>query len=153
MGNVFVNLGITLDGFMAGPNRSPNNPMGGEAATIHEWLLEQRAFRHHLQLGEGGKTGADNDLAERTFSRIGANIMGKRMFDEGEVAWPEQAPFHCPVFVLTHERREPWPRPGGTTFYFTNESLQRVLQRAREAAGDKDVRISGGRDVVLQYLN
>ena len=87
------------------------------------------------------------------FARIGANIMGKRMFDEGEASWPEEAPFHNPVFVLTHEQRKPWSRPGGTTFYFVNDDLHTVLAKAREAAGEKDVRISGGGDIVAQYLN
>jgi dihydrofolate reductase len=79
--------------------------------------------------------------------------MGKRMFDEGAANWPEQAPFGCPVFVHTHQTRTPWVRPGGTTFYFVQDGLERTLSRAREAAGSKDVRVCGGRDVVLQYLN
>src|SRR5262249_3967186 len=79
------------------------------------------------------------------------NVMGKRMFDEGEAHWPENAPFHGPVFVLTHEKRAPWVRPGGTTFYFVNDGLESALGKAREAAGRKDVRISGGRDTVLAY--
>jgi dihydrofolate reductase len=75
------------------------------------------------------------------------------MFEEGEANWPENAPFHGPVFVLTHEKRQPWVRPGGTTFFFVNDALPRVLEMAREVAGGKDVRVSGGRDVVLQFLN
>jgi dihydrofolate reductase len=115
-------------------------------------MFEQRAFlRAHG--GEGGKTGPDNDVIQHIVDRIGANILGKRMFEEGEANWPEEAPFHKPVFVLTKETRRPWERKGGTTFYFVNESLERTLERAREAAGNKDVRICGGRDVVLQYLN
>jgi len=153
MSKVFVDLGITLDGFVAGTNRGPDNPLGDGGATIHEWLYPLRAFRRHLSLGDDGDTGPDNLLVEQLIGRIGANIMGKCMFDEGAANWPEQAPFHCPVFVLTKEKCAPWSRPGGTTFYFVNESLERVLARAREVAGDKDVRISGGRDVVVQYLN
>jgi dihydrofolate reductase len=79
--------------------------------------------------------------------------MGKRMFDQGEVSWPEEAPFHTPVYVLTHEKREPWVRPAGTTFYFVNDGPERALERARESAGSRDVRISGGADVIQQYLN
>jgi dihydrofolate reductase len=153
MSKVFVQLGISVDGYMAGPNRSPKNPMGDRKGSLHQWIFEQKAFREHLSIPGPGKTGPDNDWVAHTFARIGANIMGKRMFDEGEAAWPEKAPFGNPVFVLTHEKREPWPRPGGTTFYFVNEPLESVLSKAREAAGSKDVRISGGRDVVLQYLN
>jgi dihydrofolate reductase len=75
------------------------------------------------------------------------------MFDGGERGWPEEAPFHTPVFVLTHEKRKPWPRPGGTTFYFVNDGAERALALAREAAGDRDIRISGGANVIQQYLN
>ncbi|HUH55799.1 MAG TPA: dihydrofolate reductase family protein, partial [Rhodanobacter sp.] len=94
-----------------------------------------------------------NDLVRQTAERSGANIMGKRMFDQGESAWPEEAPFHTPVYVLTHEKREPWVRPGGTTFHFVNDGPQRALELARESAGSRDIRISGGADVIQQYLN
>lgn len=153
MSKVFVHLGMSLDGFMAGPNRGPANPLGDAGLSIHDWLFKQRAFRRHLSLGDDGESGLDNRMVEAVFARIGANIMGKRMFDEGEANWPEEAPFHAPVFVLTKETRSPWLRPGGTTFYFVNDGLEAVLARAREAAGDKNVRISGGQSVVMQYLN
>ncbi|MGH7742543.1 MAG: dihydrofolate reductase family protein, partial [Candidatus Eiseniibacteriota bacterium] len=103
MSKVFVNLGMTLDGQIAGPNRGPRNPLGDRGLEIHEWLFQQRAFRELLKLGEGGETGADNKIVEQTFGRIGANVMGKRMFQEGEASWPEEAPFHSPVYVLTRE--------------------------------------------------
>src|SRR2546427_351458 len=80
-------------------------------------------------------------------------IMGKRMFDGGERYWPEEAPFHTPVFVLTHEVRKPWERPGGTTFYFVNDGIRSALRQARKAAGNRDVRIAGGAKVIQQYLN
>jgi len=79
--------------------------------------------------------------------------MGKRMFDLGEQAWPEEAPFHTPVFVVTHEKRDPWERPGGTTFHFVNDGIETALDQAREAAGDRDVRIAGGGATILQYVN
>jgi dihydrofolate reductase len=79
--------------------------------------------------------------------------MGKRMFDAGEQAWPEEAPFHTPVFVVTHERRDPWERPGGTVFHFVNDGIEPALDRAREAAGDRDVRIGGGGATILAYVN
>ena len=79
-----------------------------------------------------------------TFERTGANVMGKRMFEAGEPAWPEEAPFHTPVFVVTHERRDPWERLGGTTFHFVNDDIEPALDQAREAARDRDVRIAGG---------
>ncbi|HEX8761813.1 MAG TPA: dihydrofolate reductase family protein [Pseudonocardiaceae bacterium] len=88
-----------------------------------------------------------------TFERTGASVMGKRMFDLGEQAWPEEAPFHTPVFVVTHTRREPWERPGGTTFHFVNDGISSALDQAREAAGDRDVRISGGAETIQEYLD
>jgi dihydrofolate reductase len=79
--------------------------------------------------------------------------MGKRMFDLGEQAWPEEAPFHTPVFVVTHTKRDPWERPGGTTFYFVNDGIESALEKARKAAGDRDVRISGGAETIQEYLD
>jgi len=152
MSSVFVHMSISLDGCIAGKNRGPKNPLGDGGLEIHRWMFKQRAFRQTHGMGDGGETGADNRIMEGIIGRIGANILGKRMFEEGEASWPENAPFHTPVFVLTHEVRSPWVRPGGTTFYFVNDPIERVLDRAREAAGGKDVRISGGGDVVLQYL-
>jgi dihydrofolate reductase len=153
MSKVFVSMGISLDGYVAGPNRSLQN-MGGDGwGSLHAWLFGQRVFREKLKLGEGGETGADNRFLEAIFDRIGANVMGKRMFEEGERAWPEEPPFHTQVFVLTHEVRAPWERKGGTTFHFVNDGIETALRRAREAAGEKDVRISGGGATVLQYLN
>jgi dihydrofolate reductase len=153
MSQVFVHMGISLDGYIAGPNRGPKNPLGDGGTTIHEWVFQQRAFRRVHGLGDDGETGTDNRIVEGIMNRIGANIMGKRMFEEGEANWPEEAPFHTPVFVLTSEVRGPWERKGGTTFYFVNDGMLRAPEGAREAAGAKDVRISGGRDVVLRYLN
>lgn len=151
MSKVFFDMGISLDGFIAGLNGGPKNPLGDNGTKIHQWVYPLKSFREHLSL-EGGETGRDNDIISEIFDRIGANIMGKRMFIEGEANWPGNAPFHCPVFVLTHEKREPWKRKGGTTFYFTDESIESVLKRAKEAAGSKDIRISGGANVIRQYL-
>ena len=78
--------------------------------------------------------------------------MGKRMFDLGEAMWPENAPFHTPVFVLTKQLREPWVRPGGTTFHFVNDGVESALRQARAAAGDRDIRIAGGANVIQRYL-
>lgn len=116
------------------------------------WIVNTQYFRENLKIGGGGETGPINDLVRSTTERIGANIMGKRMFDQGEVAWPEEAPFHTPVYVLTHAKREPWPRPGGTTFHFVTGGPERALELARSTAGDRDIRIAGGADVIQQYL-
>ena len=153
MSKVFVSMGMSLDGYVEGPNASMEN-MGGDGwSDLHAWVFQQRAFRQNLKLGDGGETGPDNRFLEEVFERTAVSIMGKRMFELGERAWPEEAPFHTPVFVVTHEVRAPWVRPGGTTFYFVNEGIEDALRRAREVCGGKDVRISGGANLVLQYLN
>ncbi|MBL8741325.1 MAG: dihydrofolate reductase family protein [Myxococcales bacterium] len=157
MSKVFVSVGLSLDGYMAPEGMTMANPgyrdWGAKWGSLMAWLVNQQHFRDNLKLGPGGETGPINDLVRSTTERIGANIMGKRMFDQGEVAWPEEAPFHTPVYVLTNQKREPWPRPGGTTFHFINEGPERALEIAREAAGDRDIRIAGGADVIQQYLN
>jgi len=153
MSKIFFSVGISLDGFLAGPNAGPKNPMGDGGTTIHMWLYNLARFRKELNIGEGGETGRDNDMIGETIERTGASIMGKRMFNEGEPSWPEDAPFHTPVFVLTHQRRDPWERKGGTTFYFINDGLQSALDKARKSAGRKDIRIAGGANVIQQFLN
>ena len=153
MNKVFIDLGISLDGYIAGPNGGANNPLGDNGIKIHEWRFKQKSFRKHLGMDGGEIENVDNDIIDNIFNRIGANIMGKNMFIEGEANWPEETPFHCPVYVLTNEKREPWERPGGTTFYFTNDDIHPVLERAKKDAGSKDVRISGGANVIQQYIN
>jgi dihydrofolate reductase len=157
MSKVFVNIGLSLDGYMAPEGMTMDNPdyknWGAKWGAMMAWITNQQYFRENLQLGPGGETGLVNYMLRYTTERIGANIMGKRMFDQGEVAWPEQAPFHTPVYVLTHMKREPWVRPGGTTFYFVNDGPESTLELARESAGDRDIRIAGGADVIQQYMN
>lgn len=159
MPQVFVNIGLSLDGYMAPEGMAIEHwetpeylGWGAKWGALMGWLLKQQAFRENHGFGAGGETGPVNDMVRRTMERIGANIMGKRMFEQGAASWPEEAPFHTPVYVLTHEKREPWVRPGGTTFYFVNDGPECALAQARVAAGDRDVRISGGADVVQQYL-
>ena len=153
MSKVFVSMGISLDGCVAEPNRSVENMGSAGWMELHKWVFEQKVFRESLKIGEGGETGPDNDYLATIMQRIGVNIMGKTMFNEGERGWPEEAPFHTPVFVVTHQVREPWERKGGTTFYFVNDGIESALRRAREVAGGKDIRISGGAALVRQYLN
>ena len=159
MSKIFVNIGLSLDGYMAPEGmtlehwHSPEyKGWGTKWAAMMSWILELQYFREMLKFGPGGQTGQVNDMLRYTMERSGANIMGKRMFEQGEVSWPEEAPFHAPVYVLTREKREPWARPGGTTFYFVNDGPESALEQARESAGDRDIRISGGADIIQQYL-
>ena len=160
MSKVFVNIGLSLDGYMAPEGMtlehwdSPEyKDWSAKWGALMGWIIDQESFRANLKLGPGGETGPVNDMLRYTTERIGANIMGKRMFEGGERGWPEEAPFHTPVYVLTHEQRQPWVRPGGTTFYFLNDGLEKALEQARESAGGRDIRIAGGADVIQQYLN
>ncbi|MEO3756344.1 dihydrofolate reductase family protein [Streptomyces sp. B6B3] len=164
-GKVFFSVTMSLDGFMA-PEAVPvedvfspegqNDPRVqhwlAKWSKLQAWLFPQRFFRENLKLGEGGEEGLDNDIARATYERTGASVMGRRMFDAGELAWPEEAPFHTPVFVVTHTQRDPWERPGGTTFHFVNDGISSALDQARAAAGDRDVRIAGGAETIQQYL-
>lgn len=134
-GTVFFSVSMSLDGFVA--PESPEDLMGPQWMELQQWIFPQRFFRENLKLGEGGEggeEGRDDDIVRETFERTGASVMGKRMFDAGEPAWPEDPPFHSPVFVVTHERRAPWKRAGGTTFHFVNDGIESALDRAREAA-------------------
>jgi dihydrofolate reductase len=150
-GKVFFSVSMSLDGFIA-PD-SPEELMGRQWMELQRWVFPQRFFRENLKLGAGGEEGRDNDIVRETFERTGASVMGKRMFDAGEQMWPEEAPFHTPVFVVTHEKRDPWARPGGTAFHFVSDGIEPALDRAREAAGDRDVRIAGGGETILEYVN
>jgi dihydrofolate reductase len=163
---VFFSVSMSLDGFIvpetmdwlrATPEQREQDPRLARSMAqwmeLHAWAFPTRFFRESLKFGEGGEEGRANDIARETFERTGASVMGKRMFDAGEHSWPEEAPFHTPVFVLTHEKRDPWVRPGGTTFHFMNDGIETALARAREAARDRDVRIAGGAATILEYLN
>jgi dihydrofolate reductase len=165
-GKVFFSVSMSLDGFsapvsmdglLATPQRREQDPRldrwMAQWMELHAWIFPQRFFRENLNLGEGGEEGRDNDIARETYERTGASVMGKRMFDLGEPSWPEEAPFHTPVFVVTHQRRDPWKRPGETTFHFVDDGIDSALGQARDAAGDRDVRIAGGSETILQYLN
>ena len=150
-GKVFFSVSMSLDGFIA--PESPEELMGQQWMELQRWAFRQRFLRQNLKLGKGGEEGRDNDILREAFERTGASVMGKRMFDAGEQAWPEEAPFHTPVFVVTREKRDPWARPGGTTFHFVDDGIESALDQAREAAGERDVRIAGGGETIVQYLN
>lgn len=149
MSRVVAGFSISLDGFVAGPNAGVENPLGDGGERLHEWLVRQRSWREAHGL-EGGETGIAGELFSRTFDAVGAFVLGRNMFDEGEGPWGEQPPFHRPVFVLTHRPREPLAKAGGTTFTFV-EGVEEALGLAREAAGDGDVAV-GGAETVRQFL-
>jgi dihydrofolate reductase len=124
-GKVFFSVSMSLDGFIA--PASLGDLMKQKWMELQAWVFPQRFFRENLKLGAGGEEGRDNDILRETFERTGASVMGKRMFDAGEKMWPEEAPFHTAVFVVTHEKRDPWARPGGTTFHFVNDGIEAAL--------------------------
>jgi len=160
MSKVFVNVGMSLDGYIAPEGMDlehADDPAYkdwmGKWMQLQAWVADQEFFRQNLGLGDGGETGRDNQIVREIFERTGVSIMGKRMFEGGERFWPEEAPFHTPVFVLTNEIRAPWERPGGTTFNFVNDGIESALEEARAVAGDRDIRIAGGADIIRQYLD
>lgn len=151
---------ISVDGFGAGPNQDINNPLGVGGMNLHEWFLPTRAFQI-MQGNADGTTGVDNDFAERGFDRIGAWILGRNMFgpirgdwpdDEWKGWWGDDPPYHTQVFVLTHFPRASIQMDGGTTFHFVTEGIHAALKRARESAGELDVRLGGGTATIRQYL-
>lgn len=159
MTKVFVSVTTSLDGYLAPPGRMEelDGPKMKEWTTqwsaLQSWVFSQRFFRENLKLGPGGEEGADDQLLRSVFDRTGVTILGKRMFDAGEKFWPENAPFHTPVLVVTHQKRDPWVRPGGTTFHFVRSGIESALREARAACPPgKDVRIGGGGETIDQFL-
>ena len=140
MSKVIFDSGISLDGFFAGDNRSPENPMGGVSPKLHQWMFKQRAFWKHIKMEGGQEYGADSKLIDDVFARTGSYIMGKKMFEEGEVVWAEDL-YEADVYVLTHEKREPWFQKGTTTFHFINDGIECALEKAKKSAKGKDIRI------------
>jgi dihydrofolate reductase len=151
---------ISLDGFGAGPDQTLENPMGKGGHQLHKWFYPTKAFQKMIGK-EGGTEGTDNDFAEKSFENIGAWILGRNMFGPIRGPWPDnewkgwwgdEPPYHVPVFVLTHYEREPLVMKGGTTFYFITDGIESALEKARNAANGKDIRIGGGVSTVRQYL-
>jgi dihydrofolate reductase len=151
MGKVHVDITVTLDGFIAGRNDGLELPLGEDGERIHEWVYGLSAWREPHGL-EGGETNRDSEVLEEGVVRTGAIVLGKRMYDNAD-GWGEEPPFHKPVFVLTHEAREPEEKQGGTTFTYVTDGIESALEQAKAAAGDKDVAIGGGANTVQQYLH
>ena len=152
---------VSIDGYGAGPNQNIDNPLGVGGFGLHEWLKETRTFQNKLFGKVGGTTGLDNDFAAMGFENLGAWIMGRNMFGPIRDAWPDEIwkgwwgdnpPYHCPVFVLTHYARPPIAMEGGTVFHFVTDGIEAALERARQAAGGKDIRLGGGVATIREYL-
>ncbi|MFZ1731394.1 MAG: dihydrofolate reductase family protein [Bacteroidota bacterium] len=156
-----ASFSLSLDGFGAGPGQNLDNPLGVGGAELHRWVFPTRTFRNMHDDGADGTTGIDDDFAARGFVNIGAWILGRNMFGPVRGPWPDEnwrgwwgtnPPYHVPTFVLTHHARPSLEMEGGTVFHFVTGGLHEALERAREAAAGKDVRIGGGAETIRQYL-
>ena len=157
---LFLDISVSLDGYVAGPDQTLEQPLGAGGEGLHEWVVALAGWRKRHGL-EGGAGGADYDLVEETLARTGAYVMGRRMFSGGDGPWEtdpnrdgwwDEPPFRVPVFVLTHHEREPASMQGGTTFTFVTDGAEAALDGARKAAGERDVAVAGGASVAQQYL-
>jgi dihydrofolate reductase len=161
MAQLRFGIAISLDGYVAGPNQSEQDPLGEGGMQLHEWVFELEAWRKpHGR--EGGVVNESTPVVDDSMRNVGATIMGRNMFGGGpgpwgdrpwEGWWGEDPPFHVPVFVLTNHEREPLRKEGGTTFYFVTEGIDAALEQAMAAAEGKDVWISGGAETAQQYLS
>jgi dihydrofolate reductase len=151
---------VSLDGYGAGPAQDIDHPLGVGGTDLHQWFLPTRTFQRIHGTGDG-TTGIDDDFAVRGFENIGAWILGRNMFGPVRGPWPDldwkgwwgdEPPYHVPVFVLTHHARPPIEMAGGTTFHFVTGGIHEALDRARDEASGKDVRIGGGPNTIQQYL-
>ena len=161
MSKVRVNcFSISLDGYGAGPNQSLENPLGERGPELHNWFFPTRTVQKKVFNQDGGETGVDNEMAERSFENVGAWILGRNMFGPVRGDWPDDSwkgwwgdvpPYDCDVFVLTHYPRKSFAL-AGTTFHFITDGPLAALDRAKASARDKDVRIGGGASTIRQYL-
>jgi dihydrofolate reductase len=161
MGKVMFQMAVSLDGYVAGPNQSVENPVGVGGTRVFEWFFDLEVWRRMRGL-EGGIVNASTAVIEEARSNVGAYVMGRNMFGGGPGPWREhppwtgwwgdEPPYHVPVFVLTHYPRDPLEMAGGTTFFFVTDGIETALDQARGTAGDRDVRIAGGAEAVHHYL-
>ena len=161
MSKLLFSVSISVDGFMAGPNQSMENPLGVGGMRLHEWVFVLAPWRKMHGL-EGGEVNASSPMVEEMFANVGAVIMGRNMFGGGPGPWGanpwrgwwgENPPYHMPVYVVTHHPREPLVMQGGTTFDFVTDGPAAALTQARATAGDKNVLIAGGASIIRQYLS
>jgi dihydrofolate reductase len=160
VGRFKFEISISVDGYAAGPNQSEEHPLGEGGMGLHEWVVKLEAWRK--QHGrEGGEVNLSSEIVEEYSANVGAVVMGRNMFGGGPGPWGdgswrgwwgENPPFHVPVFILTHHEREPLEMEGGTSFHFVTDGIESALEQARAAAGEQDIRLSGGAEVAQQYL-
>ena len=156
-----LDITTSLDGYVAGPNATLEEPLGENGELLHEWIVSLKTFRAQHG-GEGGEENADDAVVARNLAAVGAGVMGRKMFSGGEGPWEsdpnadswfgEDPPFRTPVFVVTHYARETITYPNGTEFHFVTDGVESAVAQAREAANGKDVRVGGGADVATQCL-
>ena len=161
MGKVVVDISMSLDGFVAGPNPTLEEPLGEKGEELHEWVVRTNYWRERHGL-EGGEEDEDSEVIREAFSSVGASVMGRKMFSGGSGPWEsdprsmgwwgDEPPFHTPVFVLTHHAREPEEMEGGTTFFFVTDGIEAAVEQARAAAGEGNVAIGGGANAIQQAL-
>jgi dihydrofolate reductase len=161
MSKVFAEISMSLDGFVAGPNPTLENPLGEGGDRLHEWAVRLKSWREPHGL-PGGETGPEDELVAESLRATGAVVMGRRMFSGGEGLWEndpnadgwwgDEPPFHKPVFVLTHYAREPLVMEG-TTFIFVTEGAESAIEDARDAAAAKDVLVAGGGSAIDQAIS
>ena len=160
MSKLRFTITMSLDGYVAGPNQTLENPLGEEGERLHDWAIPLKFFRE-MHGESGGETGTNDDVLRENHENLGATIMGRNMFGGGPGPWGDGSwkgwwgdnpPYHTAVFVLTHHAREPLEMDGGTTFFFVTDGIESAFRRAKEAAGGKDVLVAGGADVAQQYL-
>ncbi len=161
MAKLRFQITMTLDGYVAGPNQSVENPLGEGGLRMHEWAFKLKTFHERVGGTSGGETGTNDDVLREAFENVGATIMGRNMFGGGPGPWGkdpwtgwwgDDPPFHGPVFVLTHHPRAPLPMQGGTTFFFVTGGIEAALAQATQAAHGKDVALGGGANAAQQYL-
>jgi dihydrofolate reductase len=161
MSKLRFQISISLDGFVAGPNQSEENPLGEGGERLHDWVVPLAAWRQ-FQGEQGGEVNESTRIFEESVENLGAGLMGRNMFgpvrggawgDEHWTGWwGDNPPYHYPVFILTHYPRDPLEMEGGTTFHFVTDGIESALEQARKAAGGKDIMLWGGANVAQQYM-
>jgi dihydrofolate reductase len=151
MGKVIAYISASLDGFVAGPNAGVSNPLGDGGERLHDWVVALASWRAGHGI-EGGESGPDDDVVDTWRPNVGAHVMGRGMFDEGEEPWGDPPPFHTPVFVVTHREHATIEKQGGTSYIFVTDGFGSAIAQARAAAGDKNVIVAGGANAVQQGL-